>query len=118
MLVVLNPVTMSKLTLNDLYKELGELLSVDMAEESTKLIASHREAQAAMSTKHELERKQLKLAAHRQERKEVELRKAIQLAKDGMDPTQAIMQSKGTAVEVKVGTGPDTLWIMPDEDDA
>lgn len=111
--------TTKKLTLDDLYRELGQLISEDMSGQQTEQATRQKAEQKAMSERHELERTAMKAKAHRHERRRIELAEAIRLTKEGIDPMQAVMQCKGQAWEVPIGSGPDSLWVMPprEEDD-
>ena len=107
-----------RLTLEDLYRELGQLMAVDGQEISDAMMRNQRLEQTELHQRHDDERKAMKAELQRRERKMVELREAIRLVREqNIEPMQAVMQSKGRATQVRVGHGDEKLWVMPDEDD-
>lgn len=106
--------TTKRLTLDDLLKELGELAADDLEGDAAQLKKRQADDVAQLTKQHHAERRALEERVMEVDRRTIELREAIKLARNGMDPLQAIMQTKGTALFVMVGaTG---MWTLPARD--
>ena len=104
-----------KLTQDDLLRELGELLSIDLVAKQADLRHEQTVETTQMTKRHQQERRALEDQKSAVDRRTVELREAIRLVREEqMDPMLALMHTKGTAEFVMIGS--EMVWTIKPKD--